>query len=1616
MASLDEKVKSRAGFKANVTKRSNILRKALKEGLPYDDVKKLIDDVTQSWEKFENAHDAVHCLYIEDDDIENSYMYFDREEKKYRELLEKATKVQSPVVSDSVAASTGNSDSDLAAMVKSLKRMALPQQELPIFGGDPIEYCYFVKAFENIIERKTDCSSQRLYYLMQYTRGEVKELVRSCMEQPPDIGYSEAKRLLKEHYGNNYIIASVLVDNLIEGPVIKSEDGQALHNYSMKLISCKNTLGEIGYLSKVENPDNLRRIIARLPYDLRKKWRVKADYITTFNDREIRLDDISNFVQSEARVLNHPVFGKLSDGYKISDLSGQSSLSKGGCRKPNNPVGQLGQRNFAISSYNQCMNRNQNQRVNLDTIRTPSSTVCQLCSVSNHSLSNCYKFRGYSYDQRVKVLKQKRLCFLCLGQNHIAQQCQSREFCEVCHSRHNTLLHRYTLSPNVVNSSSVPCSNRLTEGMIHHDNRNSPQPSTATGNVTENGQSLSATNQCVKQNITRRIGLPIVPVKIKGCGGFEFITYALLDTGSTSTFCNENLIKDLGFIYSDLRQTNLSLSTLTEADNLTQSYVTDLKVSDLDGTYSTELTNVFSRPSLPMSEKDIPRQSDLNGYSYLSGVVLADVNAYVGLIVGNDNHHVLEPLEVISSTNGGPHAVKTIFGWAVNGPLGGSTCVTNKMAFSINRNEDRRDSELTRQFQLYCDLEFNDRISDDTKCMSQEDKRALEIMESSVTLTDDKHYQIDLPFRDEQINMPNNRALALHRLKSLKKRFLSDPMLLKEYADFLDNMIKSGFCEKVPTIDLDRDDGMVWYLPHHNVYHPTKKKIRVVFNCSSKYLEFSLNDHLLQGPDLTNSLLGVLTRFRQERIAFIADIEGMFHQVRVTPSLCDALRFLWWTNRNLDANPDEYRMRVHLFGATSSPSCSSFALRRCALDNTELFDATVTDTVLRNFYVDDCLKSVGTVHDAVRLLSQLIEILDKGGFRLTQISSNSRQVLESVPETERAKTIKDLDFNIEQLPMERTLGVLWDMESDSLLVRVKIDHSKPKTRRGILSTVSSLYVPIGFTSPISLPVKSLLQEMCRIKLGWDDIIPAWCDEFWLKWLNELPSLEGLRIGRCFKPSGFDDPISAQLHHFSDAAEIGYGAVSFLRLFDGTTVHCSFVLGKSRVTPLKTVSIPRLELAAAVLSTRLDGMILKEIDIPIETSYFWTDSTAVLKYIRNEDKRFQVYVANRVSAIREHSKPCQWRFIDGCLNPADDASRGLKPTELIISSRWLMGPEFLWRDESQWPKQPDDVNFDIDPSDQELRKTVNTVEVDEDHLLNSFSQFSSWYKLKKCVAWILRLKSRLLSRVRKIDSVVKSNRITVSELRRAENAILGYVQKRYYPDECSHSLKRTSSLIPLDPVLVDGLLCVGGRLRRSTLPDKRKHPIIVPKKSHLCTLIIDYYHRVYAHRGCEYVLSNIRKKYWLINAKSAIRRRLNACITCRKQRAKAVGQKMSDLPEDRVTPNLPPFTNVGIDCFGPFLVKRGRAQVKRYGCLFTCLTCRAIHIEVCHSLSTDSFICALRRFICRRGNPLRIRSDNGTNFVGGQRELKKAVSEWNQDQIHEFLLQREIEWVFNPPTA
>ena len=484
--------------------------------------------------------------------------------------------------------------------------------------------------------------------------------------------------------------------------------------------------------------------------------------------------------------------------------------------------------------------------------------------------------------------------------------------------------------------------------------------------------------------------------------------------------------------------------------------------------------------------------------------------------------------------------------------------------------------------------------------------------------------------------------------------------------------------------------------------------------------------------------------------------------------------------------------------------------------------------------------------------------------------------------------------------------------------------------------------------------------------------------------------------------------------------MGYGTAAYVcYVNEAEDRFSSLVFAKARVAPLKPVSIPRLELAAAVLAVRVSRMVMRGWQRSFNRVNFWTDSAIVLYYINNKNSRFHTFVANRVSEIHEHTRPKQWRHVGSENNPADKVSRGL--LDVSSAQLWLDGPAFLRDSPALWPKCliPEEVE-----GAEEKKAAVHMSNVHKDtSFLRVFGRYSTWTGLLRALAWLMRYKTywMVMHRPNRGDSV-RIGRLRLDEIRKAEKDLIILVQAEALSSEAiiaggaSNSSLQASRISKLRPRLINGLLCVGGRLTNSSLTAESKHPIILPRSHFVTDLLIRYYHVMEGHAGVNHVLTAVRQRFWILHGAETVKRTIRRCPVCRRQNAVGMRQLMAPLPAVRVREGWHPFSQVGLDYFGPIEVKRGRSTEKRYGCIMTCLQSRAVHLELAHSMSTDSFIMLLMRFVGIRVPPTDLYSDNGSNFTHANKGLKEWPSNLDQQKIDAKSVARRMQWHFNPPYA
>ncbi|KAK3085303.1 hypothetical protein FSP39_001304 [Pinctada imbricata] len=1487
----------------------------------------------------------------------------------------------------------------------------LPAPEPSVFMGDPLKYPGWKVSFETLIEQRKIPVSERIHYLKKYLGGKVKDVVENYFLLSTGNAFDEAKKLLDERYGHPFIIANAFRDKLENWSRVNARDGLALQRFADFLRQCYSAMQSIGSLNVLNDERENRKMLSKLPDWIVTRW---GRIVVKWKDDKGEFPPFKEFVDflsKEAKIATDPITSlqsvKSGQGQSVDDKTSDKRPKRGQWRS----YGRDGSQSL-LTGADDGQISNVLVASKKDDKRKESCILCE----GNHQLDYCKQFLERDLKDRKEYIRTNGLCFGCLRSGHLSKKCRSRKRCGICSKFHPTSLHGDIKEAHAAKTKTeIKGTVEGTSGATH-----------------------------VSQSGTSKKSSMILPVYVSHINNpdNERLVYALLDSQSDTTFILKRTAESL---YLSEVPVTLKLSTM-HAENLLieSSKINGLMVRGYDSQLKLNLPVTYTRDIMPCNRSHIPTPESAKQWPHLeqiAGALLPLQDCEVGLLIGYNCTRALTPRDVIVPDGEGPFGQRTDLGWGVvgvtdetfedvNDDIGISHHIlvqnihkdlrenegNDRVMFSV-RNKLKEVFNPTDIIRMM-EADFNEGGSTN-KSLSHDDRKFLSIIEKGIHKSEG-HYEMPLPFRDEMPRVRNNEEMALGRLQHLKKRFLRDRHYHQQYIDFMNDLLNKGFAEEVPSEETNRQDGREWYIPHHGVYHPQKPgKLRVVFDCSAKYMGQSLNDLLLQGPDQINLLSGVLCRFRKEPVAFICDIEKMFLQFKVNPEQRNYLRFLWWENGDVEKRVKTYRMTVHLFGAKSSPGCANYALKKAASDLESKYGSDVTDFIQRDFYVDDGLKSLPTAEECISLIERSVALCKESGLFLHKFVSNSKEVLTTIPQEIRAKEIANINIHCDKLPVERTLGIQWCVESDSFQFRI-ILSDRPFTRRGVLSTLSSVYDPLGFVAPFILLGKQILQEMCKNQIDWDSPLPEGLRPKWSRWIEQVKELGSLTIRRCLRPDYSDEIVTAEIHHFSDASTVGYGQCSYLRLIDvNQRVYCSLLMAKSRVTPIKPVTIPRLELTAALVSVRVSSLLLEELDIPNITEWYWTDSSVVLGYINNDSRRFHVFVANRVSQIRDHTEPYQWSYVSSENNPADIASRGATPNELRNKTLWFKGPEFLW--ESNLPFSPQDsTKPELLQEDPEVKVShvvsIKEQPVERTQFIRRLDNFSNWNRTKRVLSLCLKFIDKLRHSASSKSNDIKGDSFAVENLQRAEMMIIRLVQEEAFSEEIEalskpvdsgvktkNRIKRTSAIIRLDPFLdKNNVLRVGGRIGKTEMEDDLKHPIILPRKSHVTELLISHCHDKTHHQGRNMTTNEIRQSgFWIIGCSSAVYSFVSNCVTCRKRRSEPQVQKMSELPFDRLQPE-PPFTYSGVDFFGPFIVKEGRKEMKRWGVIFTCMASRAVHLETANSLDTSSFINALRRFMSVRGTVRQLRSDRGTNFIGAKRELREAVEEMDDDHLKHYL--------------
>lgn len=1438
----------------------------------------------------------------------------------------------------------------------------MKHSELPCFNGDHQDWLTFRAAYCETAYRLT--AVENMSRLRRSLRGIAKEAVQGLLIVNADP--NEVMKTLELRFGRPDSIAIAEMERLRTLPRL-TESPREVCTFATKVENIVGTLRALNCGHYLYNPEVTKTIVEKLTPTLKRQW---YQFSAAQPRTEPDLLKFTRFIKLEAEI--------------CSPYASPENIA-------------------ATARTNQNTQRRQ-QRVH--TTQETSKPKCSLCERQGHNVIECEQFKKAATDARWDIAKKHRLCFRCLKYRTKQHSCKPKK-CEIndCVHFHHRMLHA----------------------------------SSTTNKKKEETECSKDEQEKVHSAWTPKVSsfLKIIPVQLSGPAG-AVDTYALLDDGSTVTLIDENLANQIGAEGSHEPLRIASFDGEPTVD------VTSRRVNfHIKGLHTSE-RNLRARTikQLELAAQRIPRAA-VQDCEHLRDITrdIVTEDARPKLLIGQDNWDLLIATKVRTGKKNQPVASLTPLGWVLHGSH--TRALGHRVNFIRHANTDDDLHDLVKEYITMDNMEVKPK-----KPFNDPEEKALRILQQHTKRTPEGKYQTALLWREENVKMPDNYDSALNRLIGVEKKIDKDPELKKRYSEQMEALVSKGYAEPAPPTTLKH---RTWYLPHFAVINPMKPdKLRIVCDAAAKTRGVSLNDQLLTGPDLLQSLPGVIMRFRQHSIAVTADITEMFLQIELRPEDRDSLRYLWRGDRRDDQPPEQYRMKSLIFGASCSPTTAIYVKNT----NAERFQSEhpkAVEAIVRKHYMDDYLNSFETLEEAVEISQAIRDIHKEANFELKKWSSNATALLEALGEVSRTKETIKLENSIDT---ERVLGLIWKPNEDSLafnlnLARIpqKILQNDTPTKREALRIVMSLFDPLGLVSPVTIRAKQILQEVWRRGIAWDEALDSDLATSWRKWLTHLKRVENISIPRTYP--GFSATESLQLHVFTDASESAYTTALYWRTVTGDgRVDVCLVTAKAKVAPLKLMSIPRLELQAAVLGARMASAVKTEHERTPESTTFWTDSRTTLSWIRTGSRSYRPFVAHRIAAIEEHSATNEWRWLPTKLNPADDATRDV-PENYDQDHRWFNGPEFLLGPPETWPadeKSPIIITGE-ERTCSVFNKDKNTQTKEAIPDVDRFSRWERYLRATARVLQFLRLcrqstqdihykrtkrnsstdsdwkknKRTLPAKTRERQGTTITNNhlpLTAELLRNAESLILRASQEQSFQEEIEamkneRTIPRNSRLHALCIELVEGEIRLKSRIANmADITDTMKKPMVLDGDHPTTRLWIEHVHRRLHHSGVETTVNECRQQFWVLRLRPTVKNIISKCLRCRIKAASPPQPMTGNLPSCRLAHHQRPFTFAGLDYFGPLTITVGRSHQKRYVALFTCLTTRAVHLELVASLNTDSAIMALRRMIARRGCPAQLWSDNGTNFHGAERELRDAIFAATAEEASK----KMIDWRFIPPGA
>lgn len=1451
-----------------------------------------------------------------------------------------------------------NSSNQTLAEAKSSEQIRLPKISIPLFSGSYSQWISFRDLFTSLVHNNKHLDDvQKLHYLKGHLTGEAEQLLRHIPITADN--YSACWELLTKRFNNKKYMSSCILKRFLSQRNINVESSSALKELLDTTNDCLYSLKNIGV--DIRNWDILviHILCLKLDSETRKQWEFK---VSETSDEFPTFTQFQEFLETRFRALEN-----LDPKFFKGNFSQRSAL------------------------------QNVSHTSKVHHVIAPSAPSCTYCS-GTHKIMFCKAFAKMDIDSRRSFVQTNNLCFNCMVPGHAVFACRQTTRCRICQKKHHSLLH----PKNQTGSTESNVEN-------HSVDRRVVAYATTDAQTTSNDSFDETTNitTCFSTSHSQVL-LATALVGIQSKAGTRVTVRCLLDQGSQASFITESTVQLLG-LKKLSHKSAISVLGSDENAKVASKSLVQIKIQSLhDPNFAVDVNAfVLSKLTSVLPDKRILVEL----HSEFTNLNLADptfdIPNKIDMLLGADIYGQILLDGMIKGPSGTPIAQRTALGWILSGPVN----VNNSLLRHISVNHVQvNENDMLKRF---WELENDNPVIDPKEFYTEEEKRCQDIYSTTTTRDSSGRYIVKLPFREPvpKCTDGNSEAIATKRFSFLEKRLENNLNLKEKYSEVIQEYVKLGHMVEIPDPETNKKNSC--YLPHHAVIREDKStsKLRVVFDASCKNNRgVSLNDSLMIGPTLQPDLRHLIMCWRRYPVCLVADIVKMYRQVLVDEKDADYQRILWRDNANEPLK--HYKLLRVTFGTASAPFLAVRTLQQIAYDEGQDLQMAA-ERVLKHFYMDDLLTGCDTLEEGEQIYKEMNELLPRGGFELQKWSSNQEELIKLVTEGK-----KEIQGNVELKidTVMKILGLTWNRSTDEFEYSVQLPELKfPVTKRKVISDISRLFDPLGWLAPVIISAKIFIQKLWLSGINWDDEVPTGLLNEWLRYRETLNQLTKFKLPRWINTSKSDETF--ELQGFCDASDDAYAAVIYARVVDcHGNVHVSLITSKTKVAPIKKVSIPRLELCGAVLLSKLLTEVAKVLNVEKKNIHAWTDSSIVLSWLNSHPNRWKTFVANRVTEIIVALEPSQWAHVLSKDNPADCASRGSH----------LLTEETLWKEGPSWLKQKvlNYTKLGIKDTQLEKRKSnkvcliatcVNDGDVEEEVI----SKFSNLRRLIRVVAYCKRF-------IKRCKKETHPQWLTTQELSDSLSTCIIATQKKHFREEIKNLkenglVNKNSKLTSLNPVVdVFGILKVGGRLQHAGLSEELKHPTILPQRSHFTDLVIAEAHEKTLHGGPQLMLNYLRSKYWVVGAKTLVKFYCRKCTKCLRYSPPVNQPFMGQLPSARATANRP-FQQSGVDYAGPISLRtskgRGHHSYKGYICLFVCMATRAIHLEAVSDMTSQGFLAAFKRFVARRGHCADLYSDNGTNFVGAARELKQLFANENSSltkEIAEQLASDGTCWHFIPP--